>query len=29
VHGAASVGLQVLYLQPGMFIETELPKILG
>ncbi len=29
VIGAASVGLQVLYLQPGMFIETELPKILG
>ena len=29
IIGAASVGLQVLYLQPGMFIETELPKILG
>jgi putative hydrolase of the HAD superfamily len=29
VLGAASVGLQVLYLQPGMFIETELPKLLG
>jgi len=29
VIGAASVGLQVLYLQPGMLIETELPKILG
>jgi glucose-1-phosphatase len=29
VIAAASVGLQVLYLQPGMFIETELPQILG
>jgi putative hydrolase of the HAD superfamily len=29
VVAAASVGLQVLYLAPGMFIETELPKILG
>ena len=29
IIGAASVGLQVLYLQPGSFIETELPKILG
>jgi HAD superfamily hydrolase (TIGR01549 family) len=29
IIGAASVGLQVLYLQPGMFIETELPKLLG
>jgi putative hydrolase of the HAD superfamily len=29
VAAAASVGLQVLYLQPGMFIETELPKLLG
>lgn len=26
VIGAASVGLQVLYLKPGMFIETELPR---
>lgn len=26
---AASVGLQVLYLQPGMRIESELPKLLG
>lgn len=29
VNAAASVGLQVLYLQPGMHIETELPKLLG
>jgi putative hydrolase of the HAD superfamily len=29
IAAAASVGLQVLYLQPGMFIETELPKLLG
>jgi putative hydrolase of the HAD superfamily len=29
VIAAASVGLQVLYLQPGMFIEKELPKLLG
>lgn len=29
VVAAASVGLQVLYLKPGMFIETELPPILG
>ena len=29
IIGAASVGLQVLYLQSGMFIERELPKILG
>jgi putative hydrolase of the HAD superfamily len=29
VAAAASVGFQVLYLQPGMFIETELPKLLG
>ena len=29
VAAAASVGLQVLYLQPGMFIENELPKLLG
>ena len=29
VAAAASVGLQVLYLQPGMFIERELPKLLG
>ena len=29
IIGAASIGLQVLYLQPGMFIETELPKLLG
>jgi putative hydrolase of the HAD superfamily len=29
VIAAASVGLKVLYLQPGMFIETELPKLLG
>ncbi|MEY4459604.1 MAG: hypothetical protein RIT38_824 [Bacteroidota bacterium] len=29
VVAAASVGLQILYLAPGMFIETELPKILG
>jgi putative hydrolase of the HAD superfamily len=29
VIGAASVGLQILYLQPGMYIETELPKLLG
>jgi putative hydrolase of the HAD superfamily len=28
VIAAASVGLKVLYLQPGMFIETELPQIL-
>ena len=29
VLAAASVGLQVLFLQPGMRIETELPRILG
>jgi putative hydrolase of the HAD superfamily len=29
IAAAASVGLQVLNLQPGMFIETELPKLLG
>ena len=29
VAAASSVGLQVLYLQPGMFIETELPKLVG
>jgi putative hydrolase of the HAD superfamily len=29
VIAAASVGLQVLHLQPGMFIEKELPKLLG
>jgi putative hydrolase of the HAD superfamily len=29
VAAAASLGLQVLYLQPGMFIETELPKLVG
>lgn len=29
VNAAASVGLQVLFLQPGMRIETELPKLLG
>jgi len=29
VVAAASVGLQVLYLQPGMRIESELPKLLG
>ncbi len=29
VIAAASVGLQVLYLQPGMFIEAELPTLLG
>jgi putative hydrolase of the HAD superfamily len=29
IIGAASIGLQVLYLQPGMFIETKLPKLLG
>ena len=29
VAAAASVGFQVLYLQPGMHIEWELPKLLG
>ena len=29
VMAAASVGLKVLYLQPGMLIERELPKLLG
>ena len=29
VIAAASIGLQVLHLQPGMFIEKELPKLLG
>jgi putative hydrolase of the HAD superfamily len=29
VLAAESVGLQVLYLKPGMFIESELPKLLG
>jgi len=29
VAAASSVGLQVLYLQPGMHIELELPKLLG
>lgn len=29
VFAAASVGLQVLFLQPGMRIETELPKLIG
>ena len=29
VSAAASVGLHVLYLQPGMLIERELPKLLG
>jgi FMN phosphatase YigB (HAD superfamily) len=29
IISAASVGLQVLYLKQGMFIETELPRILG
>lgn len=29
IKAAASVGLQVLYLAPGMRIETELPKLLG
>jgi putative hydrolase of the HAD superfamily len=29
VAAAASVGLQVLFLAPGMYIETELPKILS
>ena len=29
VAAAASVGLQVLYLQPGMHIEWELPELLG
>ena len=29
VVAAASVGLQVLYLQPSMRIESELPKLLG
>jgi putative hydrolase of the HAD superfamily len=29
VAAAASVGLQVLYLQPGMHIEWELSKLLG
>jgi FMN phosphatase YigB (HAD superfamily) len=29
VIAAASVGLQVLFLQPGMRIESELPTILG
>lgn len=28
IIAAASVGLQVLYLQPGMLIETALPKLL-
>jgi glucose-1-phosphatase len=28
VLAAASVGLQVLFLKPGMYIETELPKLL-
>ena len=29
VKAAASVGLQVLYLEPGMQIENELPRLLG
>jgi putative hydrolase of the HAD superfamily len=29
VVAAASVGLQVLFLKPGMYIETELPKLLA
>ncbi len=29
VLAAESVGLQVLYLRPGMFIESELPKLLN
>lgn len=29
IIAAASVGLQVLYLKPGMFIENELPMLLG
>jgi putative hydrolase of the HAD superfamily len=29
VAAAASVGFQVLFLQPGMHIEWELPKLLG
>ena len=29
VAAAASLGLEVLHLQSGMFIETELPKLLG